>query len=193
LAITSSLVQLMRGKIRVKSAPGEGSTFSFTACFATPATAPATVPKLQKKIETGRPLRILVAEDNLVNQKLIRRLLEKLGHQVEVANNGREAVIVFAQSTFDLIIMDIQMPELDGLEAAGRIRAAEDQQGLHTPIVALTANAMVGDEDRCMAAGMDAYLSKPVQLATLASTITRLTNPESPDAVAQPATRQSRG
>ncbi|MCI0354475.1 MAG: response regulator [Acidobacteria bacterium] len=109
------------------------------------------------------PLRILVAEDNPVNQKLAVRLLERRGHKVEVANNGREALEALQQEAFDLLLMDVQMPEMGGLEATARIREKEKQSGGHIPIVAMTAHAMKGDRERCLEAGMDGYVSKPVR------------------------------
>jgi two-component system sensor histidine kinase/response regulator len=107
-------------------------------------------------------LRVLVAEDNAVNQRLAARLLEKRGHRVTVTANGREAVEALANHDFDLVLMDIQMPEMDGFEATAAIREKEMHDGTHIPIIALTANAMKGDRERCLAAGMDGYLSKPI-------------------------------
>jgi signal transduction histidine kinase/CheY-like chemotaxis protein len=108
-------------------------------------------------------LNILVAEDNLVNQRLAVRLLEKRGHRVTVAENGREAVEELKKRTFDLVLMDVQMPEVDGLEATGFIREREKSTGAHQRIIALTAHAMKGDRERCLAAGMDGYLTKPIR------------------------------
>ncbi|MGH9510272.1 MAG: response regulator, partial [Terriglobales bacterium] len=108
-------------------------------------------------------LRILVAEDNPVNQKLAMRLLEKRGHKVEVAGNGREALETLGKKPFDLVLMDLQMPEMGGLEATARIREKERKSGGHVPIVAMTAHAMKGDRERCLEAGMDGYVSKPVR------------------------------
>jgi PAS domain S-box-containing protein len=108
-------------------------------------------------------LRVLVAEDNAVNQRLATRLLEKRGHRVTVAGNGREAIDALAKQTFDLVLMDVQMPEMDGLEATAVIRENEKHNGSHLPIIALTAHAMKGDRERCLAAGMDDYLSKPIR------------------------------
>jgi two-component system, sensor histidine kinase and response regulator len=112
--------------------------------------------------EPARSLRILLTEDNLVNQRLATRLLEKRGHQVVVAGNGREALAALEKDTFDLVLMDIQMPEMDGLEATAKIREKENRTGGHLPIVALTAHAMKGDQELCFAAGMDDYLTKPI-------------------------------
>jgi CheY-like chemotaxis protein len=115
--------------------------------------------------ERRRGYRILLAEDNAVNQELAARILEKQGHRVAVAQNGREALAALEHSSggFDLILMDVQMPELDGLEATAMIRDKEQSTGTHIPIVALTAHALKGDRERCLAAGMDAYLAKPIQ------------------------------
>jgi CheY-like chemotaxis protein len=108
-------------------------------------------------------LRILVAEDNAVNQRLVIRLLEKRGHRVVLAADGRQAIEALDQGSFDLVFMDVQMPETDGLEATGIIRKKEEKTGKHQPIIALTAHAMTGDRDRCLAAGMDGYLTKPIR------------------------------
>jgi signal transduction histidine kinase/CheY-like chemotaxis protein len=116
-------------------------------------------------------VRILLAEDNLVNQRLVKRILEKRGHIVVLAGNGREALEALRNETFDLVLMDVQMPEIDGLEATRAIRETEKVSGMHVPIVALTAHAMKGDQDRCLAAGMDGYLSKPVHASDLLRTI----------------------
>jgi CheY-like chemotaxis protein len=102
-----------------------------------------------------------------VNQRLAVKLLEKQGHSVRVANNGREALDTLEQETFDLVLMDVQMPVLSGLEAAVMIREKEKESGEHTRIIALTANAMSGDREKCLAAGMDGYLSKPIRVEEL--------------------------
>jgi len=121
-----------------------------------------------------RSLRILLAEDSLVNQKLAIGLLKKRGHEVVVVNNGREAVAALATDQFDLVLMDMQMPEMDGDEATAVIRAGEKESGEHIPIVAMTAHAMEGDRERCLEAGMDDYLSKPVRANNLYATIESL-------------------
>jgi two-component system, sensor histidine kinase and response regulator len=123
--------------------------------------------------ESATGLRILVAEDNAVNQKLALRLLEKQGHSVVVAGDGRQAIILLEQQAFDLILMDVQMPNMDGLEATAAIRKNEKGRA-HIAIVAVTAHAMKGDRERCPAAGMDAYLSKPIRAAELNDTIEKL-------------------
>jgi two-component system sensor histidine kinase/response regulator len=108
-------------------------------------------------------LRILLAEDNLVNQRLAMRLLEKRGHQVTVAGNGQVAVAAAEKDTFDLVLMDLQMPEMDGFEATAALRAREKETGIHLPVIALTAHALKGDRERCLDAGMDGYLTKPIR------------------------------
>jgi PAS domain S-box-containing protein len=121
--------------------------------------------------EDRRPLRILLAEDNAVNQKLASHILEKHGHIVLTANNGREALDKLENDRFDLVLMDVQMPVLDGFEATASIRKRELQTGAHLPVIAMTAHAMQGDEERCLAAGMDAYVSKPVSANKLLAAV----------------------
>jgi signal transduction histidine kinase/CheY-like chemotaxis protein len=125
----------------------------------------------------ARPLRILLAEDSLVNQKLAIGLLEKAGHQVVVANDGQQAVQHFSSERFDLILMDVQMPTMDGMEATAEIRKRESRTGTRIPIVAMTAHAMKGDRERFLDSGMDAYLAKPIRAADLHATIAKLTSP----------------
>jgi CheY-like chemotaxis protein/anti-sigma regulatory factor (Ser/Thr protein kinase) len=171
LTISMRLVELMGGKIWVESESGRGAKFHFMARFK------ATTLPVRTKLETDRvakgsnysrlSLRVLLAEDNSVNQRLIRRLLEKRGHEVDVVGNGVEALRAVATKEFDLVLMDMQMPELDGLETTKRIRMKETGRDRHQLVVALTANAMSEDEGRCRAAGMDGYLTKPIQLEKL--------------------------
>jgi len=126
-----------------------------------------------------RPLNILLVEDNSVNQLLAKRLLQNLGHQPTLAENGVEALAhLEAGAIFDLIFMDVQMPEMDGFEATRRIRAQEAQagQGVHMPIIAMTAHAMQGDRERCLEAGMDGYVSKPISRADFIAEISRVMN-----------------
>ena len=117
----------------------------------------------------SHPLNILVAEDNLINQKLISRVLDKLGYAPSTANNGLEAVNMLKETSYDLILMDVQMPQLDGLEATRKIRSEFQVQPF---IVALTANAMLEDKENCLAAGMDDYISKPIKLDELKAALT---------------------
>lgn len=116
---------------------------------------------------TPRALRILLVEDNPVNQKVASRLLEKQGHTVVTAENGRVALEALDNVEFDIVLMDIAMPEMDGFEATAAIRLREQGTGRHLPIVALTAHAMKGDRERCLDAGMDGYVTKPVDLQVL--------------------------
>jgi two-component system sensor histidine kinase/response regulator len=121
-----------------------------------------------------RPLHILLAEDNIVNQQVAVRMLGKQGHTVEVARNGREALAALERQSFDLLLLDVQMPEVGGFEVAQMVRQREHGTDRHLPIIALTAHAMTGDRDRCLEAGMDDYVSKPVQFAELQTTIDEL-------------------
>jgi CheY-like chemotaxis protein len=125
-------------------------------------------------------LRILLAEDNVVNQRLVVRLLEKHGHTTIVANTGLEVLSALRQQPVDLVLMDVQMPEMDGLEATIAIREQERQRGGHLPIIALTAHAMKGDQERCLAAGMDGYISKPINAQTLSRTISQVLKEPTP-------------
>jgi len=136
--------------------------------------------------ETGPSLRVLLAEDNAVNQKLTVRLLEKQGHEVEVAENGREAVEACEVADFDVILMDVQMPEMNGLEATRRIRAKEQSAEASIPIIALTARATEADQEKCLEAGMDDYLSKPVEIDTLRDVVADVATPSSASASAAP-------
>jgi signal transduction histidine kinase/CheY-like chemotaxis protein len=171
LAICARLISMMGGRIWVESEAGQGSTFHFTVSLALgeadpPAAAPASLDN-----DGEHPLRILLAEDNIVNQRLAIRLLERRGHKVTVAANGLEAVDSARNGEFDLILMDVQMPVMDGLEATRRIRASDKS----IPILALTAHALDDDRTRCLAAGMTAFASKPLRPQDLFAAIRDLT------------------
>src|SRR5207237_10635666 len=118
-------------------------------------------------------MQVLVAEEKALNQKLVVRLLEKQGHRAVVASNGQEALAALQKQAFDLILMDVQMPDMDGFETTAAIRAGELAAGGHIPIVAMTAHAMTGDRERCLEAGMDGYVSKPIQASELLAAIAR--------------------
>jgi CheY-like chemotaxis protein len=133
------------------------------------------------KQSSAGPLRILLAEDNKINQLVALRLLEKHGHTVSVAGSGHEAVNLLDRQDFDLVLMDVQMPEMDGFEATAAIRAKEKGTGRHIPIIAMTAHAMKGDEERCLQAGMDRYVSKPVAPGALFSAIDAACGARAPD------------
>jgi PAS domain S-box-containing protein len=200
LAICRRLVILMQGRIEVDSAPGRGSVFSFTVPLQhTGVSEAAPLPPLAvlapgESLNVNDPgmligegdlpplphapprrngMRVLLAEDNPVNQRLAVRLLEKLGHQVTLVDSGLAVLERAGRGGFDVILMDVQMPGLDGLAATRQIRLRELGQGGHVPIIAMTARAMAGDRERCMEAGMDDYLSKPVDSAQLREMLAR--------------------
>jgi len=118
---------------------------------------------LQDARDPAEVLRVLIVEDNLVNQRLATRMLEKRGHRVVVAANGLQALEALDKDAFDLVLMDVQMPEMGGMEATAKIREKETLTGKHQPVIALTAHAMKGDQERCLTAGMDGYLAKPIR------------------------------
>jgi two-component system sensor histidine kinase/response regulator len=134
----------------------------------------AGIRRLGRELRSQDALRILVAEDNLINQKYASHVLESAGYSTVIAGNGREAIAALEREHFHLVLMDVHMPEMDGFEATSQIRARERFTGAHTPIVALTAHAMSGDRDKCLAAGMDAYVSKPIRKAELMQAIANL-------------------
>ncbi|MTV47418.1 response regulator [Heliobacillus mobilis] len=171
LAISKRLVELMEGQIGFDSKPGQGSTFWFTV----PLEASLTVKKneepstILKNLPARTPAEkmILLVEDNPVNQRLALLQLKKFGIPIHAVTNGREAVEAIKQKAYTLVLMDCQMPEMDGFEATGAIRKMESEQGVHTPIVAMTARAMQGDREECLACGMDDYISKPIKMEDL--------------------------
>jgi PAS domain S-box-containing protein len=183
LAISKELVQLMGGSIGVDSEPGEGSCFWFTLPLVPAAIRSGGAPRAPESAPpAGAGARILLAEDNPVNQELALVMLQHLGHSVDLAHDGCEAVAMVEGGGYDLVLMDCQMPEMDGFEAARMVRALEASAGRtatreRLPIVALTANALAGDRERCLAAGMDDYLAKPFTVDQLAQLVARWTQP----------------
>jgi CheY-like chemotaxis protein len=172
LVIAQKLVNLMGGTIEVVSEPDQGSSFSFTLQL--PITQLNT-PSCTARLPRIEGLAILVAEDNLVNQTIVQAMLRQLGHDVTLAGNGRQALEALAREDFDLVLMDCNMPELDGLEATRRLRAGENGvRDVAVPVIALTANAMEGDREQCLTAGMP----KPVSIAALRAAIDRVRAPE---------------
>ncbi|MBM9535777.1 ATP-binding protein [Desulfobulbus alkaliphilus] len=168
LSISKGLVELMGGEIWFDSEPDMGTRFYFTLPYVTPkstAAHPGNHPTIHTNVKpvpvTGKKPRILVAEDEYINKILIRTLLTQAGYHVTVVKNGREAVEAWRGGVFDCILMDVQMPEMDGYEAVARIREAE-QEGEHIPVIAMTAHAMSDDRRKCLAAGMDEYVAKPI-------------------------------
>jgi len=166
LTISRHLIELMGGRLTVESELGRGSLF----------TASLTLPKCDERAAQNKParmeqsplgLRVLLAEDNPTNMKLARRLLEKWGCEVEAVVNGREATSALAHTRYDAVLMDVQMPVMDGLVATAAVRSSERGTGRHVPIIAMTANAMQGDRECCLAAGMSDYVSKPIRAGEL--------------------------
>ncbi|MBI1397175.1 MAG: response regulator [Betaproteobacteria bacterium] len=198
LTISSRLARLMGGDISLDSTPGAGSTFR--AVVRVTQAPPDVLEKLSRPDDPagrlppmGSPAadsagRVLLVEDNRVNQLVAASMLRKLGYSVALANNGREALDLSATEAYDAILMDIQMPEMNGFEATRAIRAREAESGAHVPIVALTANAMQGDREQCLAAGMDAYLTKPIDIKALNDTLRTYVPPREQGA---PAGRRS--
>jgi CheY-like chemotaxis protein len=181
----------MNGSIWVDSDIGKGSTFHFTACFRVAedptadfildssvrdkvAGAPTHTQTDAAIVKNGKNIQVLLVEDNIVNQKIAARVLERQGHKVILAGDGREAVAALDRARFDIILMDIQMPEMNGFEATAAIRERERRSGDHVPIIAMTAHAMKGDRELCLQAGMDAYLSKPIRAEELTNLIYQL-------------------
>ncbi|HEY1921834.1 MAG TPA: ATP-binding protein [Tepidisphaeraceae bacterium] len=185
LAISQRITEMMGGLMSVQSEEGNGSTFSFTAQLQTRAPNPSetraqSAPQLEEQaLADASPLhgmKILLAEDHEINQMVAGEILSRAGSQVTIAANGQEALEAVQRGAFDLVLMDCQMPVLDGLEATRRIRKYESDSkpGAHIPIIALTANAIKGDRELCLAAGMDGYVTKPIEAAEVINTIQAL-------------------
>ncbi len=228
LAITTKLVEMMGGRIWVESEVGRGSIFHFTVCLTRPEGPEGLLPApgggedsdrdpeesrprqgTASRGRASRPLRILLVEDDLVNQQVAVGFLKKHGHTVVVTGNGRQGLVALfpgaqAEDTgppgpglpdgsFDLVLMDLQMPEMDGLEAIAAIRAQEKATGGHVPIIALTAHARKDDQERCLAAGFDSYLTKPIRAQELFQAIASLVSPVSCSASETSETGERRG
>ncbi len=174
LTVCARFVQMMEGRIWVESEVGKGSRFQFTARVRRapePAGREALIEVPGPELPSFIPLSILLADDNRINQTLAMRLLQTRGHTVVGASNGTEAVAAYTRQAFDAVLMDVQMPEMDGFEATAQIRALERQTGTRIPIIAFTSHAMRGDRERCLQAGMDDYVSKPIKAADLFATV----------------------
>ena len=172
LAISKQLIEMMEGGIWLESEPGRGSVFHFTVTL----TKAAPAERQDRETETSgemteeKSLRILVVEDNFVNRKVVTKFLDKLGHSSESASSGREALELARDNRYDLVLMDIEMPEMSGIETAELLRSSDGYvTPSDVPIIALTAHALTGDKDRFMEAGMDGYVSKPIELEELSS------------------------
>ncbi|BBO30772.1 hybrid sensor histidine kinase/response regulator [Lacipirellula parvula] len=198
LTIAAQLVELMGGYISVESVAGAGSSFAFTASLLIDASEPAPVELPTPdaltlpggSVAAQRSLKILVAEDNEFNSQLMEQLLRQRGHGVTLARNGREALTLASNGAFDLLLLDLHMPELDGFQVVAAIRAAEAGTKRRLPIFALTARSGTEDRDRCLAAGMDGFLTKPIRGEALNAALATFTSTNTIAAPASPAVEQ---
>jgi signal transduction histidine kinase/ActR/RegA family two-component response regulator len=194
LSITARLLDLMGGRIGVTSRPGQGTQFTFILPFRLRAGhEPERAPEEVVLAAPERALRVLLVEDNPVNQLVATRMLEKRGHRVTVGGNGREALAMLERESFDVVLMDMQMPEMGGLEATTLMRSREASSGRRVPIIGLTAHARAEDRDRCLLAGMDDYLSKPFTAADLYAAVERVACAERATSSGRPSTPSSIG
>jgi PAS domain S-box-containing protein len=195
LSISARLVAMMNGGIVMESEPGKGSAFHFTVPFGTPVPgavpAPGLLPDVQPALE---PLAVLVVEDNVVNRTLVARILQKRGHRVRTAATGEQALAILQHEEVDLVLMDLEMPEMGGIEATRRIRQREHGTGKRLPIIAVTAHVMRGDRERCLEVGMDGYVAKPIRGTALFGAIAAaMTSGSAPAVKAAGKTRQAGG
>jgi len=176
LAITRALVERMNGKISLDTEVGRGSTFTVDLPLQPAAPLPAPAPEATPVETPGGGRRVLVVEDNSINQFVAQRMLGRLGCEVELAADGHEAIGRLARERFDLVFMDCGLPGLDGYEVTRQLRALEQGEA-HTPVIAMTAAALEGDRERCLGAGMDDYLTKPLELEALSRALRQWSAP----------------